>query len=125
MKYILGAIEEKEMAALFHLHQRIIEDTGHPSAMLDAFLRSKSCKNKFRTENYSPKAKNAILAYMKAGSPYVAGGYVFDCVKCKETEIPGVGYDDGIFSWDSQDIYHIDKYNAAVTNEFYEHVMTM
>lgn len=90
--------------------------------MIDAFGSYWPRNKTIHTRNYSEKEKNNLLAYMKAGFPYIAGGYVFDCIKRRETREEDVGYDDGTFSWGSDDIYYIEHYNAAVTDDFLNHV---
>lgn len=95
-------------------NQRISDDTGHPFVIVS--LAS--------TEgNYSPEDKKRIIEYMKNANVCSAGGYVNDLVKNKETKIEGVGFDDGQYSWDSQDIYHIEEYNGSVSADFLRHVL--
>ena len=60
---------------------------------------------------------------------YGVAGLVYDCVtgevQFKENGRPyeDVAYHDGEFRWCEQDMYHIKRYNAAVTDEFFQKVM--
>ena len=78
----------------------------------------------FERTEYDPNIKNAVLQYMKTkGELCEAGGYVDDIITAKETRIEDGGFTDGIFVWSTQDIYHIEKYNASVKDEFIKHVL--
>lgn len=73
--------------------------------------------------DYDPAEKELLLEYMKAVEPNSAGGYVFDCILNTETRIEDVGYEADEYMWSAQDIYHIEHYNAAVTEEFMKHAL--
>ncbi len=77
----------------------------------------------FGRYDYSVNDKKKIIAYMKSPEPDTALGLVWDCVEAKETREENVGYEDNTFMWSSQDIYHIEKYNAAVTEDFLKHIL--
>ena len=76
----------------------------------------------FKTEKYAPEIKDMLLRYMRSIKPNSIAGYVDDCKIMKETRIECAGYEDGDYCWNEQDIYHIEKYDAAVKPEFIEHV---
>ena len=78
----------------------------------------------FATREYSKSEKDALLNYMNnKGELFAAGGYVDDIMTGKETRIESAGFRDEEFEWSTFDIYHIEKYNAAVTTEFLNHVL--
>lgn len=77
----------------------------------------------FDRTDYSAEAKKKIVSYMNSIEPDTALGLIWDCVKGEEVRQENVGYEDEKFIWSAQDIYHIDKYNAAVTDEFLDHVL--
>lgn len=77
----------------------------------------------FETIEYDEQLKEKIIKYMESFEPSSVGGYIDDC-RTGETIIKtNSGYEDGVFCWCSQDIYHIKKYNAAVSNDFINHVI--
>lgn len=77
----------------------------------------------FEVSQYDSDEKKKIIAYMQAFDPYAASGEIFDCVTGIRLDKEDVGYTDGEFMWTSQDIYHIEKYNAAITNDFRMKIM--
>ena len=78
----------------------------------------------FKRRAYSDVEKTSLLKYMKtSGDLHAAAGYVDDIVKGIITSIECGGYRDDEYEWSDQDTYHIEKYDAAVTDEFLEHVM--
>lgn len=76
----------------------------------------------FEKRDYTPAEKKKVLDYMKSIEPCASCGRIFDCEKMKDTELENVGFDDGSFIWTSQDRYHVDRYNASVTNAFIDHI---
>ena len=72
----------------------------------------------FDRRDYSEDEKKALLEYMAAFKPNAVAGLVFDVVTQEWQKDENLGYTDGTFIWASQDTYHVDKYNAAVTEEF-------
>lgn len=74
----------------------------------------------FEVQRYSTEEKAKLISYMQSFEPYAAAGRIFDCVTGEHIKKEDVGYTDGEFMWTSQDIYHIEKYNAAVTNAFFK-----
>lgn len=78
-----------------------------------------STGSNFKKRNYDIDEKKRLIQYMNtAGELCAAAGYVDDLVTGKETRIENGGYHDGFYEWSTQEIYHIDKYNAAVSDEF-------
>ena len=78
---------------------------------------------KFETRQYSVQEKEMMLSYMKSFDAFCIGGLVFDCVLRDSVHIENKSYSDGEYLWCEQDMYHLDKYNAAVTDDFFDHVM--
>ena len=78
----------------------------------------------FLRRHYEKNTKDLLLKYMKnRGELCVAGGFVDDVVTGKTVRIEDGGYRDDQFEWSDQDTYHIEKYDAAVTDEFLDHVL--
>ena len=78
---------------------------------------------KFKRMDYSRNEKSLLLHYLKKeGVLFEAGGYVTDVVTEMATQIPDGGYRDDQYEWSTQDIYHIEKYNASVKEDFIAHV---
>ena len=77
----------------------------------------------FKTRQYANSTKDRIVEYMESFEPSSVAGYVDDCKTGEPVMITNSGYNDGEFQWSTQDIYHVKKYNAAVSDEFIRHVM--
>ena len=67
---------------------------------------------------YSSKEKLNLLKYMRAFEPFAVAGKVYDCRTGERLKTENAGYNDGTYIWTEEDIYHIEKYNAAVTEDF-------
>ena len=76
----------------------------------------------FDRYSYNEVEKSKLLAYMKSFEPYSVAGLVCDCISGENLSDENLGYTDGEFLWCSQDIYHIEKYNARVSTEFLEKI---
>ena len=72
----------------------------------------------FPVRTYGKIEKERILAYMRSFEPYAVAGLVIDCKTGVRTQIENVGFHDGVFFWSNQDIYHIERYHAAVCEDF-------
>ncbi len=78
----------------------------------------------FPKRDYSPNEKAAVLKYMRNnGELCAAGGFVDDVISGKTVRIEDGGYRDDEYEWSDQDTYHVEKYDAAVTDDFLEHVL--
>ncbi len=77
---------------------------------------------RFEVCQYSPDDKERVIKYMQSYAPYAVAGRITDCVTGERLKKEDVGYTDGEYMWTSQDIYHIQKYNAAVTDEFFKKI---
>lgn len=63
--------------------------------------------------------KENILKYMRSfEDDVVCPSKVYDVIQNKVTTVPLVYYTDGEFIWDERDIYHFEKYNIHLNNEF-------
>lgn len=92
--------------------------------MTDAFTDYES-KDDLVTRDYEPGEKEALLSYMRSFRyDAVAAGF-FDDVVTGDVKI-GISYlafDDGAFSWTSQDTYHVEHYNLAPCDEFLDRAL--
>lgn len=75
-------------------------------------------KQKFNVKEYSANEKKQIIAYMKSVEPSGIAGKVYDCVEGELTTYENLFYENNGYVWNSQDVYHIEKYNAAVKEDF-------
>lgn len=66
------------------------------------------------------KNKNKILEYLKSGTyDGVRCSTIYDHVKNEWRISEGVAlFTDGEFYWDSEEIYHFEKYNIELNKEF-------
>lgn len=77
----------------------------------------------FKTMDFNKDDKSMIIDYMKnSKEPCGVGGYIDDLKEGKSTQIENAFYEDDIYMWSSQDIYHIENYNAAIDPDFIIHV---
>lgn len=77
----------------------------------------------FEVREYGSTEKEQLIAYMHSVEPFAAAGLITDCVTGERLKEEDVGYTDGDYMWTSQDIYHIEKYDAAITDDFYKKVI--
>ena len=75
---------------------------------------------KFSRRTYNNYEKKKLLDYMRSFEPHASIGKVDDCVTRNETKFENVGYEVDGYIWTEQDAYHVEHYNAAVTDEFFE-----
>jgi len=66
------------------------------------------------------------LQFLQAYYPNVASsGTVIDNVTGEEViDLYDCGYYDGKYYWDETDIYHLEKYNMPINQEFIEYVLS-
>ena len=74
---------------------------------------------------YSPIGKKQdVLEYMKNGKSYCASARVVkDRVTGDSTSIEDDWKTDGVFCWSQETIYHFEKYNAPLADEFLSHII--
>lgn len=82
-------------------------------------------EQKFDVTEYLPKEKEQIIAYMKSFPPVGIAGRVYDCVKGERTIEENLFYEVDEYIWSSQDIYNIEKYNAALEDVFYKKIVSL
>lgn len=78
----------------------------------------------FEKTDYGATLKQKILSYMESIESFIVVGTVYDCVKDEHQRIENLVYDDGTFRWNTQEIYHVKEYNASVTDEFMEMILS-
>ena len=70
--------------------------------------------------------KSQILSYLKSFEPDCAAGMLLvDEVSGKETALSVEGFEDGIYYWDSREIYHFEKYDMELDKDFIRHVLSV
>lgn len=77
----------------------------------------------FKTRRYDKQVKSLLIKYMESFEPNSVAGLIDDCRTGEIVFKTNAGYEDGEFIWSTQDIYHLKKYDAAVTDAFIDHVM--
>lgn len=77
----------------------------------------------FETRQYDADVKASIIEYMESFEPTSVAGYVDDCRTGEPIIMTNAGYEDDEYCWSTQDIYHVKRYNAAVSDEFISHIM--
>ena len=69
--------------------------------------------------------KNKILQYLKSFEPDCASGMTLtDEVTGNDTDLSVNGFEDGTYFWDTRHIYHFEKYNLKLNNDFIKHVLS-
>lgn len=69
--------------------------------------------------------KEDILKYLKSFEPDCAAGMSLTDEITGESINTGVsGYEDGTFFWDTRHIYHFEKYNLSLNDDFINHVLS-
>lgn len=69
--------------------------------------------------------KDKILQYLKSFEPDCAAGMTLvDEITGADTGISVNGYEDGRYYWDTRHIYHFEKYNLKLNDDFVEYVLS-
>ena len=69
--------------------------------------------------------KTEVLRYMKSASPMCAApASVIDRETQKNTGIELVMYSDGKYCWSSETLYHFDKYDHTLNQDFINYVLS-
>lgn len=89
-------------------------------AMVDDFGLSNI---KMHTRNYSDHERNMILSFFAGCKCEAVGGLVTDAITGESMRKENLSYSKDGYIFNENDIYHLKKYDAAVTDEFYDHVM--
>lgn len=94
--------------------------------MIEKAMQNKIRKDNFRfdTKTYKVSEKEKIVSWMKSRDTIAAAASsVFDVVIGDTITGLGLTYkEDGNFRFSTQDIYHIEKYDAAITDAYYTHL---
>lgn len=93
-------------------------------ALKDPITMLEAQPSSFKRRIYSGEEKKKILNFMRKFDCFAVAGLVYDCVKGDCLGMENLGYTDGEFVWSSQDIYHLEKYDAAVTDQFFSKVLS-
>ena len=79
------------------------------------------------TGNISIDCKEAILHYLKSAQLYAYGTGILTDAFSKEpvskVERYNNSYSDGEYEWYDSEIYHFEKYNLKLNNDFIQHVL--
>lgn len=68
--------------------------------------------------------KNTIVEYIKAGHGCMASPiFIKDVITGERVFRPRVTMHDGVYLWSSSLIYHVEKYNVRLPEEFIAHVL--
>lgn len=69
--------------------------------------------------------KDEIVSYMKSGhKEWFTTACVQDIVTEQETDISDTGFTDGEYLWYAAEIYHFEKYNLKLNDDFIAHVLS-
>jgi len=74
--------------------------------------------------NIAIPQKESVVAYLKNGAIEAAAGRAKDIITGER--IPGewLSYTDGTYRWDTSLIYHFDRYNIKLPDEFIQHAIS-
>lgn len=67
--------------------------------------------------------KKAILDYLRGGKLTSIGGIVIDFSTDTWTYIENLEYESGEYYWDTSDIYHFEKYDLKLNDDFVQYVL--
>ena len=74
--------------------------------------------------SYTPNEKERLLKYMKSFDAIAAAPEsVYDVTDNHNTFLESKAYSDGLYCWETQDIYHLEKYDLALPKDFLRHVL--
>lgn len=70
-----------------------------------------------------PIDKNIVLHYLKSGKNAGAVcSMTYDYVMDKRTNVVRDIYTDGTYLWDDAEIYHFDRYDMRLNDDFIQHI---
>lgn len=80
-------------------------------------------KEHFLDRHYQPEEKRAILHYLKQFRPcWFTTAPVVDPFLGKQAKEANLGYSDGEYTWYESQIYCLEKYDLALTDEFLAYI---
>lgn len=86
-------------------------------------LDHKSIKELISTRGIEEKEK--VLKYLKSFAPDCATGMsLVDEITGEDTGLSVDGFEDEKYYWDSRYVYHFEKYNLVLNEDFINHVLT-
>lgn len=75
-------------------------------------------------ERLSKEKKTTILTYLKTGNRYaICCSLIYDYVTDEQTADTIYAFTDGEYKWDSEEIYHFEKYDIALDAQFVRKVL--
>lgn len=77
----------------------------------------------FEVRTYKESEKKKLLEYMRSFECFAVAGLIEDCKTGEMLNEEDLGFNDGTFIWSSQDIYHLERYDAAACEEFIKKVV--
>ncbi len=73
----------------------------------------------FAISPHENKSKEKILAYLKSGEIIKKADEKFtDAINSKEIDHTPLCYCDGEYEWTTEEIYYVENYNLALSEEF-------
>lgn len=79
---------------------------------------------KYLISEISIPQKNNVLLYMKSIKPNCAADMILiDGITGESIKSEVLGYEDDIYYWDTRHIYHFEKYNLKLDDEFIRYVL--
>ncbi len=72
----------------------------------------------FPKANYSAIDKQKLLEHLRSFDILCTGGLVYDYVINEDTSVENICYTNGEYTWQEEELYHIEKYDAALSDEF-------
>ena len=93
-------------------------------AIRESINRFNNNPAEFAKRNYTKSEKEALMNFMMKAHPCASVGKIDDCVTGEELNICNAGYEAEGYVWTDQDRYHVEHYNAAVTDDFLRLVLS-
>lgn len=86
--------------------------TKNPNSLIDSF-------------NNVSESKKLILNYLNSFKPICASGmWLKDEIDGSIINIQVLGYSDGEYLWDTREIYHFEKYDMKLNDDFIKYVLS-
>ena len=92
-------------------------------AMASRINMSQKNPAEFAVRTYEESEKKKLLEYMRSFEFFEVAGLIEDCKTGEMLKEENLGFNDGTFVWCSQDIYHLERYDAAACEEFIKKVV--
>ena len=69
------------------------------------------------------EGKEKVLRYMKNGKNPVCAAMYYKDRENGVTPFEAIYWDDGVYTWSSDTLYHFEKYNYRIEQEFVDYVL--